>query len=201
MDEGILRDLVKRVPSSRNIMCAPAANSSDLESISEVELQGSYGSSFGSSSTAIFDESSTNFGMSHKEIRALQQLAEITEEMVNASNDDDMEDSDDCLEYSATDFTSEFTVSLSDGLDMSISESKQEKEEIKIEVKRGLNGRTESNESTGPGSGEEGDLRAGLKAKPPLIKRNTCGTLYVGSTMSAPDKDATIKVGRVCKKK
>jgi hypothetical protein len=25
-------------------------------------------------------------------------------------------------------------------------------------------------------------------------QRNTCGTLYVGSTMSAPDKDATIKV-------
>jgi hypothetical protein len=25
-------------------------------------------------------------------------------------------------------------------------------------------------------------------------RRNTCGTLYVGSTMSAPDKDATIKV-------
>mmetsp|Transcript_32249 Transcript_32249/g.47444 ORF Transcript_32249/g.47444 Transcript_32249/m.47444 type:complete len:656 (+) Transcript_32249:166-2133(+) len=29
--------------------------------------------------------------------------------------------------------------------------------------------------------------------KPVLKKRNTCGTLYVGSTMSAPDKDATIK--------
>lgn len=30
-------------------------------------------------------------------------------------------------------------------------------------------------------------------AKPNLAKRNTCGTMYVGSTMSAPDKDATIK--------
>jgi hypothetical protein len=30
-------------------------------------------------------------------------------------------------------------------------------------------------------------------AKPILRKRNTCGTLYVCSTMSAPDKDATIK--------
>eukprot|EP00550_Attheya_septentrionalis_P001831 CAMPEP_0198283958 /NCGR_PEP_ID=MMETSP1449-20131203/3536_1 /TAXON_ID=420275 /ORGANISM="Attheya septentrionalis, Strain CCMP2084" /LENGTH=793 /DNA_ID=CAMNT_0043980863 /DNA_START=82 /DNA_END=2463 /DNA_ORIENTATION=+ len=29
--------------------------------------------------------------------------------------------------------------------------------------------------------------------KPSMQKRNTCGTLYVGSTMSAPDKDATIK--------
>ena len=28
----------------------------------------------------------------------------------------------------------------------------------------------------------------------PLTRRNTCGTMYVGTTMSAPDKDATIKV-------
>jgi hypothetical protein len=28
----------------------------------------------------------------------------------------------------------------------------------------------------------------------PLTRRNTCGTLYVGTTMSAPDKDATIQV-------
>jgi hypothetical protein len=30
--------------------------------------------------------------------------------------------------------------------------------------------------------------------KPEFKRRNTCSTLYVGSTMSAPDKDATIKV-------
>ncbi|CAB9516668.1 Cyclin [Seminavis robusta] len=29
--------------------------------------------------------------------------------------------------------------------------------------------------------------------RPNLVRRNTCGTLYVGTTMSAPDKDATIK--------
>jgi hypothetical protein len=32
--------------------------------------------------------------------------------------------------------------------------------------------------------------------RPEVKRRNTCGTLYVGTTMSAPDKDATIKVGR-----
>jgi hypothetical protein len=31
--------------------------------------------------------------------------------------------------------------------------------------------------------------------RPEVKRRNTCGTLYVGTTMSAPDKDATIKVG------
>ena len=30
-------------------------------------------------------------------------------------------------------------------------------------------------------------------AKPGLTKRNTCGTIYLGSTLSAPDKDALIK--------
>ena len=30
--------------------------------------------------------------------------------------------------------------------------------------------------------------------RPGMNRRNTCGTLYVGSTMSAPDKEATIKV-------
>jgi hypothetical protein len=31
--------------------------------------------------------------------------------------------------------------------------------------------------------------------RPEVKRRNTCGTVYVGTTMSAPDKDATIKVG------
>ena len=30
--------------------------------------------------------------------------------------------------------------------------------------------------------------------RPNIRRRNTCGTLYVGTTMSAPDKDATIRV-------
>ena len=33
-----------------------------------------------------------------------------------------------------------------------------------------------------------------LIERPKVTRRNTCGTLYVGTTMSAPDKDATIKV-------
>ena len=34
--------------------------------------------------------------------------------------------------------------------------------------------------------------------RPEVKRRNTCGTLYVGTTMSAPDKDATIKVRMQC---
>lgn len=33
-----------------------------------------------------------------------------------------------------------------------------------------------------------------------MARRNTCGTLYVGTTMSQPDKDATIKVSQFRKK-
>jgi hypothetical protein len=33
-----------------------------------------------------------------------------------------------------------------------------------------------------------------VAVRPEVRRRNTCGTLYVGTTMSAPDKDATIKV-------
>ncbi len=32
--------------------------------------------------------------------------------------------------------------------------------------------------------------------KPKMEKRNTCGSLYISNTMSAPDKEATIKVSR-----
>jgi len=37
------------------------------------------------------------------------------------------------------------------------------------------------------------DLRSSLKARPKLVQRNSCGTIYAESTMSAPDKHATIK--------
>jgi len=35
-------------------------------------------------------------------------------------------------------------------------------------------------------------------SRPELVRRNTCGTLHVGTTMSTPDKDATIKVSASC---
>ncbi len=46
------------------------------------------------------------------------------------------------------------------------------------------------------GRSEFHDVKALSKSipKPHLSKRNTCGTMYVSSTMADPDKDATIKV-------
>lgn len=54
-------------------------------------------------------------------------------------------------------------------------------------------------EDKAPDIKRSGTTGAPVKAKeepanrPNLVRRNTCGTLYVGTTMSAPDKDATIK--------
>jgi WW domain len=45
---------------------------------------------------------------------------------------------------------------------------------------------------------ESGAQVDGPVARPNLQRRNTCGTLYVGTTMSAPNKEATIKVGVAC---
>lgn len=49
---------------------------------------------------------------------------------------------------------------------------------------------------TTTGRSEFTDVKALSKSipKPHLSKRNTCGTIYVSSTMADPDKDATIKV-------
>ena len=45
----------------------------------------------------------------------------------------------------------------------------------------------------------KGSLKgANQLTRPELVRRNTCGTLYVGATMSAPDKDATVKVRKPC---
>jgi hypothetical protein len=36
------------------------------------------------------------------------------------------------------------------------------------------------------------------QSRPEIKRRNTCGTMYIGTTMSAPDKDATIRVRIKC---
>jgi hypothetical protein len=91
---------------------------------------------------------------------------------------------------------------LSDSVTVSSSDDEDEKERALAEVERVANamaqlddlspstqGSKESRNESSSSSAASCNL-----AKPSLRKRNTCGTLYVGSTMSAPDKDATIKV-------
>lgn len=86
----------------------------------------------------------------------------------------------------------------------SSSDDEEEKERAIAEVERVAKAMAElddlsqstpdSKESRNENSSSSSPVVNGKLNKPALRKRNTCSTLYVGSTMSAPDKDATIKV-------
>lgn len=274
MDEGILKDLVKRTPSiTGNPRRSTGVRNSTLEQIAEGSKELELSSGEFNSSSALFEESASNLGMSMEDVQALRDLANITEEMTKNSNDDDMEMSMiDGLDMSMQ----EFTVSLSDGLDFDFdgsnlknktrqppsieglifspeventkkpsipkrqpfasdllfspeAEAKKKQQPAKSSPKFGEGlifspELSDLSKKTAPSAGDivftpdvcattksvpanvskeekkegGGDLRTGLKTKPKLVKRNTCGTLYVGTTMSAPDKDATIKVCLGC---
>ena len=233
MDEGTLKNMVKRTPSTKAGKNATVRNSTTLEKITEAEMEQS-SLDFGSlcmmdssevsmSMSSAFDEPSANLGMSLEEIKALRDLAQISKQMTFVSNDDDMDYSmNEGLDMSSLDFS----LSL-DGFDLSAKDfttSTEEKATTKNakpkESSLFMDGLTFSpavnpKKTTKAAPGEivftpdiqitevknvtaakeqEEPKRSSLKVKPPLVKRNTCGTLYVGSTMSAPDKDATIKV-------
>lgn len=106
---------------------------------------------------------------------------------------------------SAFDFTDHTKIvrTLSDSVTVSSSDDEDEKERAIAEVERVANAMAQlddlspstqgSKESRNESSSSSSAVSCNL-AKPSLRKRNTCSTLYVGSTMSAPDKDATIKV-------
>lgn len=228
MDAGMLKDMIKRTPSMRN-MARPSSGDgmriSTLEKIVEAEMEQS-SLDFGNSSMSMFDESSANLGVSFSEIKALKELAKISMEMESIS------DQDEELDYSMSDgldmSLQDFTVSLSDGLDFSIrdldtklasapkktgnssfmdslvfSPEMIDKKSVSTNLEAGdivftpdVMYEPEPKKPPAVEKLEEPILRSGLKAKPPIVRRNTCGTLYVGSTMSAPDKDATIKVSR-----
>jgi hypothetical protein len=89
----------------------------------------------------------------------------------------------------------------------SSSEDEDEKERAIAEVERVAKVMAElddlspstpdSKESRNENSSSSSSVVDSKLTKPALRKRNTCSTLYVGSTMSAPDKDATIKVNHI----
>jgi hypothetical protein len=87
----------------------------------------------------------------------------------------------------------------SDSVTVSSSDDEDEKERAIAEVERVANAMAQLDDLSPSTHGSkesrnESSTVSCLLVKPSLRKRNTCSTLYVGSTMSAPDKDATIKV-------
>jgi len=87
----------------------------------------------------------------------------------------------------------------SDSATVSSSDDEDEKERAIAEVERVANAMAQlddlspSTHGSKESRNESSSTVSCHLAKPSLRKRNTCSTLYVGSTMSAPDKDATIK--------
>ena len=243
MDEGMLKDMIKRTPSTRNIMqrsTSAALKILPLEQIMEAEDMEQSSLDFGNLSMSMFDDSSANLGGSMSEIMALRELAQISREMMSASGDaDDVDNSmtdgldmsmgssldlNASLELSAQDFMLPEKVAARRARESSIdslmySPEVVDKKWVPTKVEPGeivftpdvpepksLATKLEPGEIfftpdvTEPKSLATNELNnkpkplTVLKAKPPLVKRNTCGTLFVESTMSAPDKDATIKV-------
>jgi hypothetical protein len=70
-----------------------------------------------------------------------------------------------------------------------------EKEKTAHESAAPVNPTTDSVSAPRPNLARPGSVRASASVtRPAMARRNTCGTLYVGSTLSAPDKDGSIKV-------
>ena len=241
MEEGVLRDLVQRVPSCHfreakqqqqqqhssptdvmNVDRPPhhhyhyfGGGRRLLEPVQELQhlRQPSLGTilsdlpqdkkddndnnAWSSTFSSPLDESALELDISDEESKALQKLAQITDEMTHVD--------------------SEVTLQ---GLDC-LSEIEEEEEQVQSDDEgdhrndEHLNRRMRSLELKDYNDDDDDDDKPArpvmtqsqsqrpiqsnallLLDKPPrrVMRRNTCGTLYVGSTMSAPDKDATIKV-------
>lgn len=193
------------------------------ESEYSLEGSGAFGddSTIRSDGGALNESSIAGFGLTWEETQALKKLASITKEMIHAETEeedtikgsshriapattpswkgrdskgqrdlpreieiDDDEESDIVSQVpSKSTGPSAFQKAKDIGGRELDFDSSDESEEDEDEDPAPLKSEPKSN-----GKGEE------LMTRPPVKRRNTCGTLYVGTTMSAPDKDATIKV-------
>lgn len=111
-----------------------------------------------------------------KESEALRQLAEITEKMSHVQEDDP-----------SSELSMDGLGVESGGVPMSDPPPSHHT----------LN--EDSSSSSAPPSPLD-SLPPIARPRAAMARRNTCGTLYVGTTMSQPDKDATIKVSQFRKK-
>jgi hypothetical protein len=194
------------------------------------------------SDTGKFNESSlTGFGLTWEETQALKKLANITEKMIDAENDEDLDLGDGSSfaaagkSHGGTGATPSWKAVDSKGMrdlprEIELNDDSESDREspVKQNQKGGPAAFQKPKEIGGQralprkldfedsDSDNESDFAptpmqkaktAPVVAKkkeeklaepkamerPKVKRRNTCGTLYVGTTMSAPDKDATIK--------
>jgi len=163
MEDTVLKDLVKRVPSHRKLQGSFSSSGRAYGKRNVLDKITESSKEFENSRDLDFEESSIGFGLTAEESKALEHFAEISEDLgklqeepENNGNESasNLEDSTGAVEFTANDW-------------------KHAMEE----------------------EGGEEDLRESLGEEKPTTykRRNTCGTIYIGSTMAAPDKDATIK--------
>ena len=216
MDETVLRDLIRRQPSfriapqkmesvnsnlggfesilrdqpNRLASVSELFNSLPDESISEEDLE----SVSGRSDAGEFNKSlGQGFGLTWEETQALKKLADIAKEMTDGENDDEGKHSNDLLSSLKTKEANKGTPMLS-----RVNRSKSRGPSF--QKAKDIGGREldfDTSDDDSDNEGEKSNSNTGDTAdiRPEVRRRNTCGTMYVKTTMSAPDKDATIKVG------
>ena len=210
MDEFVLKDLLQRSSSHQDGSRRPSLTLKSLgkanaqrnvldplqESAREdLSFEVSHNQSmsyFDSSFNGSFGEESSadGFGLSGKELRALQRLSKITEEMTsmhdstlgNSSSAGFDFEPDDSFTFESDESDKDFRSSLTQPakpIGRILISSIKEGEEF-----------ADATENAGPAI----PARKPVNIMKPLTRHNTCGTMYVKSTMSQPDTDATIKV-------
>lgn len=215
MDESVLRDLIRRQPSFRQTKKVESIQStvsslggfesiirqpSRLASVNEMFNDLPDEESNNSEENTEFDGNASNrsdggafnmstgsgFGLSWEETAALKKLGAIAKEMQDAEDEkapshDIKVDGKDASKISAS--------------PMPTNGARRTKSDGGVFQKaKNIGGRDldfDPSDSDDDDDDDEGDHAV----RPNVTRRNTCGTMYLKTTMSAPDIDATIKVG------
>jgi hypothetical protein len=203
MDDTLLQDLIRRQPSIRqphrvsSIQSAVSSlggfesiirQPSQLASVSEMfddlpdEDTNRNDDETDMSRSQAFNSSSANFGLSWEETKALKKLSDVCQQMTDADDDLPRE----------IKLTGEDTSKIKSTPLMSRSKrSARSSNSGGFQKAKNIGGRDlDFDPSDSDGDDDDGDIAV----RPEIRRRNTCGTMYVKTTMSAPDKDATIKV-------
>lgn len=220
MDDTVLRDLIRRQPSFRvapQKMESVQSNLGGFESImrdqpnrlasvSETLMFNNLPDEStmpGDLDTVDFNKSTgEGFGLTWEETHALKKLADITKEMIDAEKDGDetsplQKEKSDLLASLKTKDTSKVTPSFSRGTKSKSGGPAFQKakdigdRELDFDTSDDDDDSDDGGNSPPKNSSKTEDLS---DIRPEVKRRNTCGTMYVNTTMSAPDKDATIKV-------
>jgi len=207
MDESVLRDLIRRQPSIRQTKKVESIQStvsslggfesiirqpSRLASVNEMFNDLPDEESNNSEDIADFDGHASNrsdggtfnmstgsgFGLSWEETAALKKLGAIAKEMKDAEDD----------KTPSQDTKVETFVSKISAAPKPTKGSRRTKSDGVFQKAKNIGGR-DLDFDPSDSDDDEGDSCV----RPTVTRRNTCGTMYVKTTMSAPDIDATVK--------